>query len=342
LKHLRLALPIVILLLSAEPARATTVAIVWPPTRSDEVNQVLTLLRGELLSAGLDIAMAERSGIRAGGDGQAWLEGFAARGTSAVVDVIGNDALEALDVWILKAPPQRFEVTRVALEPEAPNQPAMLALRAFEALRAGLVQMDWAARKPRDKPVAKQPAVTVATEVAAKPVPYRQRVGVEVGAVASTSLDGVGIAVSPTVCVGWAVHPSLLIQAAAEGFGSRASISTETGGAKVAQQYAILGASYRLRRAHRLWPFFGLAAGVLHTSVEGEAGWGTGARSAAQWSGLIDAGVGVGGDIYQRLYMTLSLHAQLAEPYVAIHITDKAVTSGRPNLLLALTIGAWL
>ena len=191
MKHLRLALPIVILLLWAEPAPATTVAIVWPPTRSEEVNQVLTLLRGELLSAGLDIAMAERSSIpeRAGGDGQVWLEGYAARGISAVVDTIGDDALEALDVWILKTPPQRFEVTRVALEPDAANQPAMLALRAFEALRAGLVQMDWAARKPHDKPIAKQPVVTVATEVAPKSEPYRQRVGVEVGAVANGEAD---------------------------------------------------------------------------------------------------------------------------------------------------------
>lgn len=344
MKPLRLALPIVTFLLWAEPARATTVAVVWTPARSDEVNQVLTLLRGELLSAGLDVATSDRSGPRESGESEAmaWLEDFARRGVSAVVDAVGDDALEAVDVWILKAPPRRFEVTHVAVSPETPNRQSMLALRAFEALRAGLLQMDWAARKQHDEPVAKPPVATVAAAVAPKPEPYRDRVGIEIGAVASMSLDGVATAFSPTVRLGWAARPWLLVQATAEGLGSQPTISTASGRATIAHQYAVLGACYRLRSRHRLWPFIGLAGGVLRTSVEGEAGWGTRARSAVQWSTLLDAGLGIGGDINRHLYMTLSVHAQLAEPYVAIHITDTVATSGRPNLLLALTMGRWL
>jgi hypothetical protein len=345
LSRLLLALSIAVLLLWAAPARATTVTIVWPKAASDDVRQVLTLLRGELLSVGLDVTDFDEpgAGARERGDDVAWLEGFAARGASAVVDAIGEETLQAIDVWILKAPAQRFEVTHVAVEPGAPRQPETLALRALEALRAGLLQIDWAARKRRERPVAKPALPTVPAEPVQRPEPHRDRVALEAGVVASMSLDGVGPAVSPQVRLLWAARPCLLVHASADGFGSRADASAAGGGAKVAQQSAVLGASYRLRPAHRLWPFFALAAGVLHTSVEGRPGWGTGGRSAEQWSKLIDAGVGAGLRLSGRIYLTLSLHAQLADPYVAIHIVDTvAATTGRPNLGLALTLGAWL
>jgi hypothetical protein len=58
---------------------------------------------------------------------------------------------------------------------------------------------------------------------------------------------------------------------------------------------------------------------------------------------LIDVSVGAGLRLRGRSYVTLAAHAQVAEPYVAIHIVDKVgATSGRPNLLLTLTLGAWL
>ena len=42
-------------------------------------------------------------------------------------------------------------------------------------------------------------------------------------------------------------------------------------------------------------------------------------------------------------HVTFAAHVQLAEPYVAIHVLDTVVaTTGRPNLLLTLTLGAWL
>ena len=42
-------------------------------------------------------------------------------------------------------------------------------------------------------------------------------------------------------------------------------------------------------------------------------------------------------------HLTLAAHVQVAEPYIAIHVVDTLVaTSGRPNVLLSLTLGAWL
>jgi hypothetical protein len=342
--RLRLALCIAALLLWAAPAHATTVALVWPSGVSEDVKQVLTLLRGELLSVGLEVTTSDGrgAGAREQSDVDAWLEGFAAHGVSAVIEAIGDDASEAIDVWVLKTHPQRFEVTHVAAQPGSPRQPETLALRALEALRAGLLQIDWAARKRREQVVAKPPLPPVPAEPTHAPEPPRERVAIEIGAVAGMSPDGVGPAVSPMLRLAWAARPSLRIHVSAEGFGSRGSVSAESGSAKVAQQSAVVGASYRLRPAHRVWPFFELAAGVLRTAVDGQAGWGTSARSAEQWSTLVDAGVGAGLSIH-RFYVTLALHAQLAEPYVAIHIVDSvAATSGRPNVLLAFTVGAWL
>jgi hypothetical protein len=40
--------------------------------------------------------------------------------------------------------------------------------------------------------------------------------------------------------------------------------------------------------------------------------------------------------------LTLAAHVQVAAPCLAIHFVDAVVaTSGRPNLFLTLTIGAW-
>jgi hypothetical protein len=287
--------------------------------------------------------MSDRAGARGAGeaDSLAWLEAFAARGASAVIDAVGDDGLEAVDVWVLKTHPQRFEVTRVAVDPNAPRQPEMLALRAVEALRAGLLQIDWAARRRRNEPIARPPMATVPAGEVHEPA--SDRVGLEVGAVAMMSLDGLGPAVLPTVRVGWAVRPWLVMQISAAGLGGRSTVATTAGNARVAQQYAVLGGFYRLRSAQRLWPFLGLAAGALRTSVEGQASWGTGGHTAERWSGLLDVSLGAGLRLYGRSYMTLAAHVQVAEPYVAIHIVDTVgATSGRPNLLLTLTIGAWL
>jgi hypothetical protein len=344
LSCLRLSLCLATLLLWTESARATTVAIVWPSPPSAEANQALTLLRGELLSVGLEVVLSDRPSSRglAGTDSLAWLEAFVATGVSAVIDPIGGDVLEGVDVWVLKARPERYEVTRVAFEPNTPRQPDMLALRAIEALRAGLLQIDWAARKKRHELLAPAPTTAVPAGEAHAPAGPVDRIGIEVGAVALMSLDGLGPAVLPTVRAGWAARPWLVMQAAAAAFGSRSTVTTTAGSARVAQQYALLGAFYRFRSAQRLWPFFGLAAGALHTSVEGQAGWGTGAHDVARWSGLLDVSLGAGLRLYGRSYLTVAAHAQVAAPYVAVHILDRVATSGRPNLLLTLTVGTWL
>jgi hypothetical protein len=342
------ALPLLLAPLLAWPgaAAAATVAIVSPPSPAADVTEALTRLRGELLSVGLEVTMAERPAARglAGVDSLTWLLPVAAeRSASAIIDTIGDDALLAVDVWVVKTHPRRFEVTRVAVEPNTPNPSERLALRAIEALRAGLLEVDWAARRRRDESTTAPPKTVppgAALDTSARP---RERLGLEAGAAALMSLDGVGPAILPMLRVGWAARSWLVVQAAGAGFGSRPTVTTSDGSARVAQQYGLLGGSYRFRADQRLWPFVALAAGVLHTSVVGEPGMATDGHTVEQWSFLVDGSLGAGLRLFGRTYMTLAAHVHVAAPYVAIHLVENvAATSGRPNLLLTLTVGTWL
>jgi hypothetical protein len=157
------------------------------------------------------------------------------------------------------------------------------------------------------------------------------------------SVDGVGPALLPLARVDWAPRPWLVAQATLAGLGTRATVTGDAGSAQVAQSYGLVGASVRFRTAERLRPFAALAAGALRTSVEGRADAPNQSRVVDQWSLLVDAGVGAQLRLPDRFTASLSAHAQLAEPYVAVRFVGGVVaTSARPNLLLTLTIGAWL
>jgi hypothetical protein len=342
--HLRLALTLAICFLWESSAWATTVAILWPSSPSADVTQALTLLRGELLSLGVEVNVVDRTAAHGdgGADSVVWLEALAAQGNHAVIDTIADHALDAVDVWVVKTSPQRFEVTHVGFDANSARQPEILALRAVEALRAGLLQMDWAARKRRNQPAPEPPR----SALSASPVPRPttgDRIALELGAVAMMSLDGLGPALSPTARLDWAARPWFIVQASAAGFGSRPRVATSAGSAQVAQEYAILGGCLRFRSAQRLWPFVGFGAGALHTSVQGQTGLGTTGHTLGRWSALLDVSMGAGLRVFGRSFLTLAIHAQVAQPYAAVHIIDRvAATSGRPNLLLTLTVGAWL
>jgi hypothetical protein len=325
------------------PLHAATVAIVRPPSPSSDVTEALSRIHGELLSVGLEVMLTDSPASREQGESRAWVAQVAAAGGArAVIDIIGNDALVAVDVWIVKMPPGRFEVTRIAAEPDTANPSERLALRTIEALRASLLEIDLAARQARGEFLPKPAAPTVAASARA-PANERERFAFEIGAAGLMSLDGVGPAILPTVRAGWAARSWLIVQASLTGAGTRPTVTTTAGSASVAQQYGILGTCFRFGSDRRLWPFFGLAAGVLHTSVVGQPGLGMEGHGVDRWSFLLDARVGTGLHLYPHYYMTFAVHVQVADPYVAIHFADAVgATTGRPNLLLTLTVGAWL
>src|SRR5205085_12124921 len=119
------------------------------------------------------------------------------------------------------------------------------------------------------------------------------------------------------------------------------------GTAHVAQQFGLLGISSGAPSTQRIRPgvqtYLALAAGVLRTAIDGDADAPAEGHAVDRWSFLVDGSAGARVRLTDRTFFTLAVHVQVAEPYVAIHIADTLVaTTGRPNLLLTLTAGAWL
>jgi hypothetical protein len=175
------------------------------------------------------------------------------------------------------------------------------------------------------------------------PLSDGERVGIAAGVAALTGVDGVGPAIMPTGRVDVALSPAIALQGAIAGLGSRPIVASSAASARVSQRYFVLGARYRFRPGEGLRPFIALSAGVLGTSVQGQAELPRSEHAEDQWSLLVEGSAGADLQLLDRYYFSLAAHAHLAEPSVAIHILDSVTaTTGRPNLAMSLTVGAWL
>jgi hypothetical protein len=322
-------------------ADALTVALVQPEKPSPAITEALFRLQGELLAIGLEvetIGSVSRRSARAEAAG-AWREQLAVEhDADAVIEVLGDSVPSAVDIWIYRKPSRRFELSRVTLEPTANNAAETLALRAIEVLRSNFLELHLPAKTP---PKTGAPP-TVAPPEKALPA-HRAQLGLEAGAAFLIGLDGVGPSMLPLGRVDWALTTWLDVQATFAGFGTQPTIATAAGDARVAQRYGILGLCYCSNHERGVQPFFGLAAGFLYTALAGEAESPLRGHRVSEWSVAIEGNLGARLRLTGRYYVTLATHVQMAEPYVAIHFADTLVaTSGRPNLILTLTMGAWL
>lgn len=324
-----------IALLGSAPARAATVAVVRPPQASPPVNETLIRLYGELLSLGFEVQMARRQLSREDADPRAWLEHLAReRGADAVVDIAGDPL--AVTVWVADRDSGRLMPSRVDLEPNAVNANEQLAIRAIEVLRSGLLEMNLAT-------LGRQTGNTSSGSVVAASAPPAARFGVELGAVGLTSLDGIGPALLPTVRLDWHVRPRWVVQAALAGLGTHASVERDADSATITQSYALVGGRYGFRVERVVRPVVGLAAGVMRTSLEGHANAPGGSHLVGQWSLLCEASTGAELALGRHIFLLGTVHAQVAGPYLAVHFGDTVVaSSGRPNLLVSLALGAEL
>ena len=340
---LRLLIACSISLLWGSRALAHTVALLRPPTHSAATTELLQRLRGELLSVGFEVTVRDRAAApepSAAGFAP-WQRLLAAeQEIEAAVDLIGEGAPVAVDVWIIDSARHFQLVARVNLDTTSENASKGLAIRASEVLRAHLFEahVGAAERLPSSRPAPGPQALDAETERARQP----GKLGFELGVAALASVDGVGPALLPIVHFDWAIQRVLVLQATLAGFGTRPSVATSAGDAQVAMQYGLLGASYRLDWAHGIRPLVALSLGALRTAVLGKAELPREGHSVDQWSFLLDASLGAVFQLSQRYTVVLAGHAQLAQPYVAIHFGEQQVASaGRPNLLLTLTFGAW-
>ena len=349
--YVRLALLSWFLLLWATPAYAGTVAIVQPVNPTPDLTETLSRIHGELLSVGLEVKVIHLPADPGLGrtDARVWLEQIAAEGQlDAVIDIVGEIAPDAVDVWVIEKLPRRLEVSRIALEPNTRNASETLAIRAVEVLRSTFLEKDMEARERHSLPMAQPvPHPTTATfprGARQESAPgHVEHLGVAAGVAALTSLDGVRAAIMPMAQVNWRARSWFDLQVAFAGLGTRPTAATTDGSAQIAQQYGTFGGCFGLHSDGLLWPLVALSGGVLHTALEGHADLPRQSHNVDQWSFLLDGSLGARLRVADRYYLTLAAHVQMAEPYVAIHIVDTVVaTTGRPNVALTLTIGAWL
>jgi len=338
----------------AATAYAGTVGIVRPGAASPELLEARTRLHGELLSVGLEVTLldppTEQGELRT--EAPAWLETLAAGGqVDAVIEIVGNTAPVAANVWVIEKAPHRVMHSRIVLESKARNPAETLAIRAVEVLRSTFLEHDMIARRHAGGPSpSPTPASTPSAPRAPSAPSARQklaiddrRIGIELGAAALSSLDGLGFAIAPLSRLGWRVRPGFVLQVSFAGLGTRPTATTREGSARITQEYGTLGGWFGLHSHGRLRSFCTLSTGVLHTSIEGQAVAPRQAHDASRWSLLLEGSLGERLHLSESYYLTFAAHVQLAAPYVAVHIVDTvAATSGRPNLALTLTAGAWL
>ena len=339
LRAVTICLVLVAALARAAAAEAATTAILRPRSSAPELNETLFRLKGELLSVGLSVEVVEPPQLGTN-DRRAALSQMAAdRALDVIIEIVGEPAPVAVDVWLFKQAPQRSEVSRVEIETNRENAAEALAIRAIDVVRSRLLEIDLSARKKqRPAPDASEPAQ--APRSSARSL---ERIGLAAGAAVLTSLDGVGPAIVPLLRLDWALHPRLSLQATLAALGSRPSVVAAAGKTRVAQEYALLGVCYCMSAEPGLAPFAAVAGGALHTSLEGSANAPATGHAVAQWSFVLEGSIGARFRASGPFFLTLASNAQFAEPYVSIHFVDAAVAStGRPNLVFALTAGAWL
>ena len=317
---------------------AHDVVLLQPLNPSPSTDELLARLKGELSSVGFDVIGA----VSTAGEDEARSEDreelrrvVHSTDAEAVIQVLAGDSAPKIRIFTIDSR-HGHELSRIAFSPDegSPNQ---LAIRASEVLRSRLLEPGLAGRRV-PAPVRPSPPAAPPPSVENR----RPRLGLELGAAALIGFDEVGPALAPLVRFDFRLDAPFVLQATAAGFGTRPTITAAAGSARVAQQFALLGARTRTRGERFIQPFIALSGGVLRTAVDGFAATGGEGRSPSQWSFLIDAGVGTSLELGRRYELTLETHLQLAEPHVVIHFLDEAVaSSGRPNLVMTLAVGAW-
>ncbi len=344
--RLHRGLCVVAWLLWSNASIARTVAIVRGESRTPELVEVVTRLHGELLAVDLEVQLYVRpdEDSPTGRDSApTWLrQAQAEPAVDAVIEIAGDSAPFSIDVWVVDRRSQRFRASSVRLVAHPGDTPEKLAIRTIELLRSSFLEGDMAneAQPPAPPRAVERPTASPRVEHDAGTF---ETLGLAGGAATLTGLDGVGPAIMPFARLDLTLQPWLTLHAAAAGFGSRPVVASSTQRARLDQTYALAGARYRFRAGQPLRPFLGVSIGTLGTAVEGLAEAPHSSHDDHQWSLLLEGSVGADIHLFDRFYSSIAAHVQLAQPSIAIHILDTvAATTGRPNLALTLTIGAWL
>jgi hypothetical protein len=325
------------------PVHARTVAVLQPEHAAAEVVETLSRIHGELLAVGLSVQVVQRA-LHASDSAEpgAWLPAHNAQASfDAAIVVVEETSPPTVEVWLFADASRASRVARVRVEPGTRNAPEKLAIRAIEVLRSAFLESDMANQRRGPEPARRAPSAVPADATQTPAAP--SRLGLSAGIATLTSLGGVGPMVMPMARLDVALGSAVTLHAAIAGLGSRSLVESGAYSAEVRRNHALLGGRYFVSTSSNLRPFAALALGVATTSIAGRATSPALGHEQTVRSLLIDAGLGVDWRWFERYYVSLATHVYIANPSATVHLADSPVaTTGRPDLALTLTVGAWL
>jgi hypothetical protein len=334
-------------LLWAASSFAAIVAIVRPRNPPALMTETLGRISGELASAGFTTEIVDEPFVdgAAHQPARAWLEQLATRrGFDAVVAILGDGSADSVEVWVVDKVTGKTVVRTVRLGLADERMPTTVSVRAIELLRSSFAEIDLRTTDLPGSPSTVPSPVVVQFVQKGRQANRPERFGLELGGIATMGFDRVGPALLPFAALDWAIDSSFGAQATLAGLGTRPTVASQEGSAQIAQAFGLLGMRYSLGAFRLMRPFLVLSAGALHTDVEGRTDIAVNQeRQTDKWSFLLDAGLGTWLQLRDRLFVSTSLHAQVGEPRLAIRFVDQVVAgSGGPNVLVNLSVGAWL
>jgi hypothetical protein len=213
--------------------------------------ETLVRLKGELTSAGFDAEIVDIPATpNALGDPRADLEHVAVqRRAQAVVAIVGDLSPDSVEVWVVDNVTGKSSVRRVSFDPGAAAASEALAIRAIEILRSSFLEIEWATDERQSQPGGETPPVVVKSVESERLARRADKLGVEVGGAAVTSLSGIGPALMPLLRFDWSLRPWLLAQATFAGLGTRPSVDRSVGSADISQAFGWSAGSCASARA---------------------------------------------------------------------------------------------
>jgi hypothetical protein len=322
----------------AQAARSR-VTLVRTPSNDPLLNEASTRLRAELAGAGFDVVEIER----APGASRIEVEGTGDRSGSIATIAIDRAGAGAMaDVWISDRVSGKTVVRRLRVG-GGPRAATVLAIRALELLRASLLEV--VLRQPaEEKQPAKAPTDVVKWVEPTLPEPAVEEgelfdgVSLGAGVQALHGLDGIGLAIGPTLR---AFHGI-----ASHGFGrlvlagplGNTTLSEPEGSAAVRQEFLSLDLGWATPAAP-LGALAWIGAGGYHLHTTGTAVPPYNSTSDDVLALLLTAGVGGVARLSRGLAVTAEAGAAgiFPRPIVVIAGRD-AGSTGAPSLSFAFNL----
>ena len=341
---------VIVVALWTLPAHALTVGVVRPSHLPAITAEVLVRLFAELQSLGLQPRTLDVPDIADGPPAQ--LAELARESSAdAVIAIPGGPLPTGVAVWAADGK-GRSVTRRVSVDAEVGRVPQTIAIRAIELLRSCLLELDLLAppaaekvappKQPSPSPSPSPAAPGEGSDVRASGT-ARSRLGLAAGALLLLTTDGVGPALLPCLRLDWRVGSGWLLHAQFAGLGTAGAVNDTAGSARVEEDQALFGITYRSWPERRVRPLLGLSAGALRTAVEGDALPLYDSQRVARWSFLVDGAAGASLRLASRWDLVAAAHVQAAAPYPAVRFLGQTVgTAAHPSWLFGVALEVWL